>query len=100
MDPLEQHGSPRSQLFGSERLKNLCIFTETVFLHVLLEKQNYSFNLDSFACKALVASSTLSFNKLASSVFFWACTFFSKKWVRKSFKPSRSIPSLGLSDSL
>ena len=51
-------------------------------------------------CRAWVVSSALSRSAPASSALRGACAPFSRKWLMKSFKPSRSTPSFGLSDTL
>lgn len=60
----------------------------------------YSLSLASLASMALVATWARSDSSAACSAGPCDWTFFSKKWLMKSFKPSRSIPSLGIPEIL
>lgn len=60
----------------------------------------YSLSLASLASMALVATWARSNISAACSAAPCDWAFFSRKWLMKSFKPSRSIPSLGIPEIL
>lgn len=60
----------------------------------------YSLSLASLASMALVATWARSNISAACSAAPCDWVFFNKKWLMKSFKPSRSIPSLGIPEIL
>lgn len=60
----------------------------------------YSFSFVSFASMALVASWARSDSNAAFSGAPWDRMLFRRKWSMKSFKPSLSIPSLGIPEIL
>ena len=60
----------------------------------------YSLSLASLASMALVATRARSDSSAACSAGPCDWAFFSRKWLMKSFKPSRSIPSLGIPEIL
>ncbi len=60
----------------------------------------YSLSLASLASMALVATWARSDSIAACSAGPCDWAFFSRKWLMKSFKPSRSIPSLGIPEIL
>lgn len=79
----------------------LCSFVTTVHLSFSdVCRQSYSLSLASLASMALVATWARSDSSAACSAGPCDWTFLSRKWLMKSFKPSRSIPSLGIPEIL
>lgn len=79
----------------------LCSFVTTAHLGFFWRvRPFYSLSLASLASMALVATWARSDSSAACSAGPCDWTFLSRKWLMKSFKPSRSIPSLGIPEIL
>lgn len=73
-------------------LAGVCVFVSVCVF--------YSFSLASLASMALVATWACFDSSAACSAGPCDWAFFNRKWLMKSFKPSRSIPSLGIPEIL
>lgn len=60
----------------------------------------YSLSVASLASIALAATSARSDSSAACSAGACVCAFFRRKWLMKSFKPSRSIANWGIPEIL